>query len=58
MKHLTKRGHLVVGFIAGVIVALVCTFFMTHHVVVDKDTCRWSDEANGMMCDYHYEGNK
>jgi hypothetical protein len=54
---LNKRGHLVVGFIAGAITSLALTFFMTHHVVVDNDKCRWSDEANAIMCDFHYEGN-
>lgn len=55
---LNKRGHFVVGAIVGAIISLTLNFFMTHHVVVDKDTCRWSIEANGYMCDYHYEGNK
>jgi hypothetical protein len=58
MKQLNKRGHLVIGFIAGVVIALLLNFFSTHHVVVDKDKCRWSADANAMMCDFHYEGNK
>ena len=58
MKQLNKLGHLVVGVIAGVVIALLLNFFSTHHVVVEKDNCRWSDEASAMMCDFHYEGNK
>ena len=55
---LNKRGHFVVGAIVGAVVALTLNFFTTHHVVVDKDKCKWSIEANGYMCDFHYERNK
>lgn len=55
---LNKRGHFVFGFIAGAIISLTCNFFMTHHAVVDKTSCKWSDEANGLMCDFIYVENK
>jgi hypothetical protein len=58
MKQLNKRGHLVVGFIAGVFITLVINFFCNYHSVVDTDTCRWSDWAGAVMCDFHYERNK
>lgn len=58
MKQLNKRGHLVVGFIAGVFITLVINFFCNYHTVVDTDKCHWSDEANAMMCDFHYERNE
>jgi len=53
---LTKRGHLVVGFIVGAITSLALTFFLTHHVVIDTNTCKQVDV--GTECNYHYEGNK
>lgn len=55
---LNKRGHFVAGSIVGAVVALAINFHVTHHVVVDKETCKWSEEANGLMCDWHYERNK
>lgn len=58
MQSLNKRGHFVVGVIAGAIVALILNFFCTHHTVVDKETCEWSIDASAIMCDYHYERNK
>lgn len=58
MTQLNKRGNFVIGLLLGALVALALNFFGTHHVVVDKDKCRWSADANAMMCDFHYEGNK
>jgi len=58
MKQLNKRGHLVVGFILGSFITLVITFFCNYHTVVDEDTCRYSIDANGIICDYHYERNE
>lgn len=55
---LNKRGHFVAGLLVGAVVALTANFFMTHHTVVDKNSCTWSDEANALMCDWHYEANK
>ena len=55
---LNKRGHFVAGVVVGATVALTANFFMTHHTVVDKDSCEWSAEANAMMCDFYYERNK
>jgi hypothetical protein len=53
---LNKRGHLVLGFIVGAITSLALTFFFTHHVVIDTNTCKPVDV--GIACDFHYEGNK
>lgn len=58
MQSLNKRGHFVVGLIAGAIVALILNFFCTHHTVVEKDNCTWSIDASGYLCDFHYERNK
>lgn len=58
MNTLNKRGHFVVGFLIGAVIALTINFFCTHHTVVDKDKCHWSYEANGLLCDFHYEVNK
>jgi hypothetical protein len=58
LMKLNKRGNFVAGVAVGAVVALTANFFMTHHVVVDKDKCKWSIEANGYMCKFHYERNK
>jgi len=56
--RLNKRGHLVLGFIYGAITSLALTFFMTHHSVVDKNTCHYHADIEKIVCDFHYEGNK
>ena len=53
---LTKRGNFVVGFLIGATLSLTLNFFMTHHVVIDTNTCKQTDV--GVACDYHYERNK
>jgi hypothetical protein len=58
MQQLNKRGHFVIGFIVGALFATTTIFFSTHHTVVDKETCRWSADANAEICDFHYERNK
>ena len=49
------------GILAGVALATLAwgAYFMgTHHAVVDKDSCYYSADADGMLCDFNYEGNK
>jgi hypothetical protein len=58
MNQLNKRGHLVVGFIVGVVFATTTIFFSTHHKVVDKKSCHYSIDADGIICDFYYERNK
>jgi hypothetical protein len=58
MKHFNKRGHFVIGFIAGVFITLVINFFCNYHSVVDEDTCRYSIDVSGLICDFHYERNQ
>jgi hypothetical protein len=58
LKHLNKRGHLVVGFIFGVFITVVINFFYNYHAVVDTDSCEWSIDASALMCDFYYERNK
>jgi len=58
MNQLNKRGHLVIGFIAGVFITLVINFFYNYHAVVDEDTCKYSIDASAFICDFHYERNE
>jgi hypothetical protein len=54
--QLTKRGQFVIGALTGALIAIALNFFLTHHTVVDKDTCKQVDV--GIACDFHYERNK
>jgi hypothetical protein len=58
MQQLNKRGHFVIGFIVGALFATTAIFFSTHHTVVDKKSCHYSIDADAIICDFHYEGNK
>ena len=58
MNQLNKRGHLVVGFIVGALFATTTIFFSTHHTVTDTETCHYSIDVDGVLCDWHWEGNK
>jgi hypothetical protein len=61
---LTPRGERVFAFsLVFTTIALVgalmfgAQFLLTHHTETDKNTCHYSAEADGMMCDWHWEAN-
>lgn len=32
-------------------------FLATHHTEIDKDSCKYSADADGIMCDFTWEKN-